>query len=112
MDDANRAVDSAHAAFKTWSQTKPSVRHDIFLKAAEIYMRRKAELLGHCAHETGAAGPFPEITFGLGYQMFKDVAGRSANIEGVVPQMLEDGQSAIVYKVPYGVILSIAPWSV
>ncbi|EAS33572.3 vanillin dehydrogenase [Coccidioides immitis RS] len=111
VDDATRAVDSAHTAFKSWSKTKPAVRQDIMLKAAEIYLRRKDELIGYCAEETGASGPFPEITFGIGYQMFKDVAGRAANIEGVVPQLLEDGQSAIVYRVPYGVILSIVPWN-
>ncbi|WEW58889.1 hypothetical protein PRK78_004357 [Emydomyces testavorans] len=109
--DAEHAANSAQTAFKSWRETKPAVRQDIMLKAAEIYLRRKNELVGYCAEETGASGPFSEFTFGLGYQIFKDVAGRAANIEGVAPQMVGEGQSAIVYKVPYGVILSIAPWN-
>ncbi|EEP76954.1 conserved hypothetical protein [Uncinocarpus reesii 1704] len=111
VDHVQRAADSAHAAFKHWSKTKPAVRRDIMLRAAEIYLRRKEELLGYCAEETGSSGPFPELTFGLSHQLLKDVAGRAADIEGVVPQLVEDGQSAIVYKVPYGVILSMVPWN-
>ncbi|KAI1963441.1 hypothetical protein LOZ58_002275 [Ophidiomyces ophidiicola] len=110
-DDATRAVDSAHAAFKSWSATKPVVRQHIILRVAEIYRRRKDELLSYCTEETGASGPFPDLTFDVGYQSIMDIAGRAANIEGVVPQTLDDGQSAIIYKIPYGVVLSIVPWN-
>lgn len=111
VEDATLAADSAHTAFKRWSHTKPSVRQDIMLKASEIYLRRKEELTGYFREEIGSAEGFIEFIFGLGYQMLRDGAGKAATIEAAVPTVAEDGQSAIIYKVPYGVILSIVPWN-
>ncbi|KAJ5236505.1 hypothetical protein N7489_006596 [Penicillium chrysogenum] len=88
VDDANRAVDSAQAAFPAWSKTTANDRRDILLKAADIMASRKEELIQ--------------------YQHF---AGRISTIEGVVPNVSQEGEGAIVYKEPYGVILSIAPWN-
>ena len=41
----------------------------------------------------------------------KSLAGLSTFLAGSVPTVAEEGQSAIVYKEPYGVVLGIAPWN-
>lgn len=108
--DANRAVDSAQAAFLAWRKTKAHERRDILLKAADIMASRKEELIQYQREETGAGRPFSEFTFNQGVLFIKEFAGRISTIEGVVPHVSGEGEEAIVYKEPYGVILSIAPW--
>lgn len=110
VDDANRAVDSAQAAFPAWRKTTAYERRDILMKAAEIMESRKEELIQYQREETGAGRPFSEHTFNMGVAFIKDFAARISTIEGVVPNITREGEGAIVYKEPYGVILSIAPW--
>ncbi|KLJ12619.1 NAD-dependent aldehyde dehydrogenase [Blastomyces silverae] len=109
--DAVRAADSANAAFKSWAKVKPSARRDIFLNVIGIYERRKEELIGYAQEETGSSRMFAEFNWGLGHSLLKDVAGRTLSTAGTVPFMRDEGRSGIVYKEPYGVILSIAPWN-
>jgi acyl-CoA reductase-like NAD-dependent aldehyde dehydrogenase len=45
VGDAIAAVDSAAAAFTTWSRTGPSERRAILLKAADIMDQRTPELI-------------------------------------------------------------------
>ncbi|KAJ5208744.1 hypothetical protein N7449_003123 [Penicillium cf. viridicatum] len=111
VDDANRAVDSAQAAFPAWSKTKAHARRDILLKAADIMDSRKEELIQYQREETGAGRPFSEFTFNMGVLFIKEFAGRISTIEGIAPNVSGEGEGAIVYKEPYGVILSIAPWN-
>lgn len=110
VDDARRAVDAAQAAFPAWAKTQAHERRDILQRAAEIMESRKEELIAYQREETGAGRPFCEHTFNLGVSFVKDFAGRIATIEGVVPNINRPGEGAMVFKQPYGVILSIAPW--
>lgn len=48
----------------------------------------------------------------LSIRMLRDIAGRITFICGSVPVVEEDGQSAVVYKEPIGVVLGIVPWYV
>lgn len=109
--DAIRAVDAADAAFVTWSQTKPTIRRDILLKAADILESRLEENAAIMRTEMGAdVGASQGFVVPLSIRMLRDIAGRIASICGSSPVVEEDGQSAIVYKEPMGVILGIVPW--
>jgi acyl-CoA reductase-like NAD-dependent aldehyde dehydrogenase len=46
----------------------------------------------------------------LSIRILRDIAGRITSICGSSPAVEADGQSAIVYKEPMGVILGIVPW--
>ena len=110
VDDANRAVAAAKAAFPGWSSMKPYDRRDILMKAADIMVSRKEELIRYQMEETNAGRSFVEKTFKMGVTFLKDFAARIPSIEGVVPSVSEDGECAMVIKQPYGVVLGIAPW--
>lgn len=110
VEDAVRAVDAAKAAFPAWSKMKAYDRRDVLLKAADIMVSRKEELIQYQREETGAGRPFCEHTFNMGVNFIKDFAARIPTIEGVVPNVTLDGEGAMVFKEPYGVILGIAPW--
>lgn len=110
VDDANSAVASAKAAFPVWSKVSPYERRNILTRAADIMLSRKEELIAYQMEETGAARLFVEKTFGLGAEFLRDVAGRIPSIEGAVPSVSEAGETSMVFKEPYGVVLGIAPW--
>lgn len=108
VNDANRAVAAAQAAFPAWSKMAACDRRDILLKAADIMASRKEELIKYQMEETGAGRQFVEVTFKMGLNLIRDFAGKVASIEGSTPTAAQD--NSIIYKEPYGVILSIAPW--
>lgn len=109
--DAIRAVDSASAAFPTWSATKPAVRRGILLKAADILEKNLERNAGFMQAEMGAdVGASQMFVAPLGIRMLRDLAGRIASICGSVPVVEDEGQSAMVIKEPMGVILGIVPW--
>lgn len=109
--EANLAVEAAQKAFKSWRTTKPAEIQTIFLRAAEIMDSRREELANYMQQETGALRPFVDFNLMTTIDNFRDVAGRAANIQGVIPPTKAPGQGAFIYKEPYGVVLGIAPWN-
>jgi acyl-CoA reductase-like NAD-dependent aldehyde dehydrogenase len=109
--DAIRAVEAADAAFPAWSQTKPTVRRDLLLKAAELLEQRLEQNAEYMRTEMGAdVGASQGFVVPLAIRMLREVAGRITSICGSVPVVEAEGQSAIVFKEPMGVILGIVPW--
>ena len=111
-EDVQKAISSAEKAFKTWSQTKPSFRRDIFLRAAEGFAKRRDELKHYSHSETGA----PEAMFGFEHQLAADACKSVAGLIQVAstssaPVVAEEGTSALLIKEPFGVVLGIAPWN-
>jgi acyl-CoA reductase-like NAD-dependent aldehyde dehydrogenase len=110
--DVSNAISSAERAFKSWSQTKPNIRRDIFVRAAEEMKRRRDELRHWTVSETGAADSMFEFQYNAAYKACKSVAGliQVAN-RSVMPVVDEEGSSAIISKEPLGVVLGISPWN-
>ncbi|EED16370.1 aldehyde dehydrogenase family protein [Talaromyces stipitatus ATCC 10500] len=110
--DAVRAVESAQKAFPAWSNTKPTLRRDILLKAADILESRLEENGEFMRTEMGADVPSSTgFIVPLAIRMLRDIASRITSICGSVPIVETEGQSAIVYREPMGVILGIVPWN-
>ncbi|OAP58865.1 hypothetical protein AYL99_06162 [Fonsecaea erecta] len=111
-EDVHKAIASAEKAFTTWSQTKPNVRRDIFLRAADEFKKRRDELKHYSYSETGAAESMFAFEHNLAYEACKSVAGLiQVASTSTMPVVGEEGSSAMVVKEPYGVILGIAPWN-
>ncbi|KAE8371649.1 aldehyde dehydrogenase domain-containing protein [Aspergillus bertholletiae] len=110
--DAHDALAAAVSAFPTWASTKPAVRRDILLRAADIIGKRQQELESTMREEIGADADFARFNTATAIEMFRDAAGRlSQSLTGQIPHPQENGQNALLYKVPYGVVLGIAPWN-
>lgn len=107
--DAVAAVEAAAAASQQWRDTSAAERRDIFLRAAEIMNNRRKELAQYVIDELGAAAAWAEFNINLTIDMYKDVAGRVAAVEGTIPPCAP-GTSAMLVKEPYGVVLAMAPW--
>jgi acyl-CoA reductase-like NAD-dependent aldehyde dehydrogenase len=80
--DAIAAVAAAEKAFPSWSQTKPSERRDIFLRAADIITKRKTELGGYMHHEIGADQYYQDFILGLSIEGLKDTVPFSCLLNG------------------------------
>ena len=111
VSDAIAAVAAAQAAFPSWSTTKPSVRTAILLKAANIMEENIEEYAGYMMAEMGAdLGTAQFFVLPLAISMCRDIAGRISGICGSVPMVVAEGQSAMILREPYGVMLGICPW--
>ncbi|KAH0828278.1 Vanillin dehydrogenase [Fonsecaea pedrosoi] len=111
ITDAEAAVESSQKAFTAWSKTKPNERREIILRAVAILERRKNELFHYTSNETGATAKAFAKDHELAIQCCKSVAGLIQNVNGFIPTLEEEGMEGLVYRVPYGVALGIAPWN-
>ncbi|KAJ5581045.1 hypothetical protein N7450_007346 [Penicillium hetheringtonii] len=110
--DAIRAVEAADAAFPAWSQTKPAARRDVLLKTADLLEQRLEQNAEYMRTEMGAdVGASQGFVVPLAIRMLREVASRITSICGSVPVVEAEGQSAMVFKEPMGVILGIVPWN-
>ncbi|KAK3941531.1 aldehyde dehydrogenase domain-containing protein [Diplogelasinospora grovesii] len=109
--EAAAAVEAAAKAFKTWKKSLPKTRRDVFLKAAELFEKRKAELAQYMMDETGCAQVWADFNVNLAKDMLVDVAGRISSLEGTIPVAADPNVGALILKEPYGVVLAIAPWN-
>jgi acyl-CoA reductase-like NAD-dependent aldehyde dehydrogenase len=111
VDDANRAVNAAHAAFPAWRRTKPGVIQGIFIRAADLLESQADELVAIWRQETGALEGVARWLIQNAISNIRDVSGRAANIHGSIVQVQSDDQVGHLMKQPYGVVVGIAPWN-
>lgn len=107
VKEAQQACEAAQKAFKPWSKTKPGKIWQILTKAADILEARKEEAAKYMMEETGALRPFADFNITTTIDNLRDVAGRPADIHGIIPPTKADGQAALVFKEPYGAILGM-----
>lgn len=110
LENAVQAVEAAEAALPSWAKTKPSVRRDIFLRAADLFDQRIKELASYQRQETGADDIFMQWILKLTVDNLKEVAGKCSLVSGAITSSSDEGRAALVLKEPYGVVLGIAPW--
>ena len=111
LDDAIAAVESADAAFETWSRTGPSERRAILLKAADIMENRAAEFTETMTREVSAAPLWSGFNTHLVAQLFREAAGLATQIQGETIPTDKPGTLSMTVRQPAGVVLSIAPWN-
>ncbi len=109
--DAKRAVDSALAAFPSWSHSLPAERQALFLKAADILERKQKDIITILAEETGCT-----FGFGMFQTMFtpgllREAAGQVHQASGeIIPSDLP-GAFNMAIRQPVGIVAGIGPWN-
>ncbi|KAK1782710.1 aldehyde dehydrogenase domain-containing protein [Copromyces sp. CBS 386.78] len=109
--EVKAAVNAAAEAFKTWGKSHPNQRRDLFLKAAEIFEKRKEELGQYMMDETGAPRQWADFNIMTAKDLLLDVAGRCGTLEGTFPVVNDPDSGALILQEPLGVILAAAPWN-
>lgn len=111
LADARAAADSASRAFATWSQTGPTERRRILLRAADLVEERVTEFVSTMALEVGASELWSRFNVGLTANLLREAASLATQIQGETIPTDKPGTLSMTLRQPVGVILSIAPWN-
>ncbi len=109
--DATAATESAQAAFATWSQTGPTERRQILLKAADILESKTPDFITAMASEVGASELWAGFNVMLAANLFREAAGLATQIQGETIPTDTPGALSMTLRQPVGVILSMVPWN-
>ena len=110
-EDGRAAVDAAAKAFPSWAETTPAERSRLFLKAAEIVKRRRAEIAEVLARETGSTISFATFQQDLVAATLQQVAGWVYLPKGEVLESNLSGTHSVGVRRPLGVVASFTPWN-
>lgn len=110
VNHALAAIDAGAKSFPEWSQTTPTHRRGIFLKAVDILEKRATELKKYMITETGSDDGWADFNLFLAKECLLGCASRIAGIEGRIPTTQDPSVGALIVKEPYGVVLAVAPW--
>lgn len=109
-EDARQAIEAAHAAFPAWSDLPFTERAHYMLKVAEVFEKRKMEIVEALQGESG--GWFGKGMFETGYvpEIFHAAAASNyAAIGEVLPS--EHGKVSMAVRRAMGVVSVISPWN-
>ena len=109
--DAIMAVEAAAEAFKTWSETGPSERRALLLKAAEKLEAKTPAFVEAVPAETGATGMWAGFNVFLAAGMIREAASLTTQVAGEVIPSDVPGSLAMGIRQPAGVVRGIAPWN-
>ena len=109
--DAARAVDAAAAAFPAWAELPPAEKQVMFLRAAEIVERRRAEIIGLLASETGCAGAFAGFQVLTAVRLLRQASNWGYLPVGEIIRSDMPGTFAMALRKPLGVVAGLTPWN-
>jgi acyl-CoA reductase-like NAD-dependent aldehyde dehydrogenase len=110
-EEANVAVTAAHAAFPAWADTPPAEKARLFFKAAEVVRRRRDEIAGILARETGSTIPFSTFQQDLVATSLEQAANWVFLPKGEVLVSNLPNTHSIGIRRPLGVVASFTPWN-
>lgn len=109
--DAVLACEAAAEAFKAWSDTGPSTRRALLLKAADALEAKTPAFTEAVAAETGATAMWAGFNVMLAAGMLREAAALTTQVAGEVIPSDVPGSLALAVRQPAGVVLGIAPWN-
>lgn len=111
VDDAKKAAESAHAAYKTWRLSPPSERRRLLLKAADILESKTPQFIEVMAAEVGASALWAGFNVHLAANVFREAASLATQIQGETIPTDKPGALSMTIRQPVGVIFSMVPWN-
>ena len=110
-EEAKLAIDAANDAFPAWADTPPVEKARLFFKAAEIVRRRRGEIAGILARETGSTIPFSNFQQDLVAATLEQAASWVYQPKGEVLQSNLPATHSFGVRRPLGVVASFTPWN-
>ncbi len=110
LREARAAIDAAQQAFAGWSALPHTTRAHYMIKVAEVFEKRKTDVVEAVRAEGG--GWFGKGMFEAGYApeiFYAAAASNYAPIGEVIPS--EYGKLSMAVRRPMGVISVISPWN-
>ncbi|HVB71616.1 MAG TPA: aldehyde dehydrogenase family protein [Acidimicrobiales bacterium] len=107
VEEANRAVEAAAAAFDSWSNTSPKERGEFLTRISEKLAEYGDDLALTIANEVGMPLMLSKgIQVGLPTMTFADCAQRASEFVWE-----EDVNNSTLVREPVGVVAAITPWN-
>jgi 1-pyrroline dehydrogenase len=111
VEDVDRAVAAARAAFASWAETTPAERSGMLLKLAQA-MEDDAEELSRLERENvGKPKSVSDFDVEFTIDNLRFFAGAARVIEGKATAEYAKGFTSMVRREPVGVIGQVAPWN-
>jgi len=111
IGDVDRAIESAHLAFQTWSALSPTERRLRLLKAADLMDQKTEQFIQTAIREVGSTATWYGFNVHLAANMLREAAAMTTQIDGSIIPSDVPGNLAMGIRVPCGVIVGIAPWN-
>ncbi|CAM3996055.1 L-glutamate gamma-semialdehyde dehydrogenase [Mesobacillus zeae] len=108
---AEKAMQAAVEAFKTWKKTKPETRADVLFKAAAILRRRKHEFSALLTKEAGKPWNEADADTAEAIDFLEYYARRILDIKDGVPVQSRPNEYNRYDYIPLGVGVIISPWN-
>jgi len=108
---ANRAVESAHAAFSQWSRTPAGERIRLLLEAARILRARKPEFDAWLVYEAGKTWVEAEADVSEAIDFCEYYAREMVRLSSPQPVVQLPGEHDEMIYIPLGVGVVIPPWN-
>jgi acyl-CoA reductase-like NAD-dependent aldehyde dehydrogenase len=109
--DVTRAIASADQAFASWSQSSPTERRTVFLKAADLMNAKAQELTAAMAAETGGTFGWGMFNAGFAASILREAAASVTSPLGQVLATDTPGALSLAIRQPSGVVAAFAPWN-
>lgn len=108
---AEKAMQAAVEAFKTWRKTKPEVRADVLFKAAAIIRRRKHEFSALMTKEAGKPWREADADTAEGIDFLEFYGRQMLLLKNGVPVQSRPNEFNRYDYIPLGVGIIISPWN-
>src|SRR3954469_15332762 len=108
---AEKAMQAAVEAFKTWKKTKPEVRADVLFKAASIIRRRKHEFSALMTKEAGKPWREADADTSEGIDFLEYYGRQMLSLKDGVPVQSRANEFNRYDYIPLGVGIIISPWN-
>jgi 1-pyrroline-5-carboxylate dehydrogenase len=109
--EADMALETAKAAFESWSRTAPEARARILLRASAIIKRRRYELLAWEAHEAGKTWAEADAEVAEAVDFMEYYSREMLRLKDGVEIYSVPGEESRYFYQPMGVGVVIAPWN-
>ncbi|WP_156422654.1 aldehyde dehydrogenase family protein, partial [Bacillus sp. FJAT-29937] len=108
---AEKAMQAAVEAFKTWKKVKPEIRADVLFKAAAIIRRRKHEFSALLTKEAGKPWNEADADTAEAIDFLEYYARQMLRIKDGVPVNSRPNEFNRYDYIPLGVGIIISPWN-
>jgi 1-pyrroline-5-carboxylate dehydrogenase len=108
---ANRAIESAYAAFPEWSRTPAAERVRLTLETARILKSRKLEFDAWLVYEAGKTWPEADADVSEAIDFCEYYAREMQRLSGPQPVYQLPGEHDVMVYIPLGVGVVIPPWN-
>jgi 1-pyrroline dehydrogenase len=111
VEDADRAVEAAAAAFEEWSLTTPQERSQMLFKFADAIEANAEELSGLEQQNVGKPKGTADFDVEFSVDNLRFFAGAARVIDGKAAAEYVNTHTSMIRREPVGVVAQVAPWN-